>query len=83
MIKTILSTFIVALIFTGCVGTVVANNQTKESSVRNAKPQEADKNNTKIDNNTTSLKEIAIDKAVEVADVYTDGKASVLKSLIK
>ena len=83
MIKTILSIAIVATIFTGCVGTVVAKNNTKESSVKNAKPQESDKNSTKIDNNTTLLKEMVIDKTIKVGDENTDGKASTLKNLIK
>jgi len=40
MIKIILSIALTAIIFTGCVGTVVANNHTKEnSSVQHAKPK--------------------------------------------
>ena len=87
MIKRVLSTVVVAMIFTGCVGTVVAKNDVKErgtKEVQNAKPIENDSNRTKnIENNTTSLKNQAIKKAVEVADGYTDGKASMIKGMLK
>jgi len=51
MIKTILATALVATIFTGCVGTLVANNTVKSSSstaVQNAKCTVAKENNSTI-----------------------------------
>jgi PBP1b-binding outer membrane lipoprotein LpoB len=44
MIKIVLSTAVVAMIFIGCVGTVVANNDTNKNSVQNAKPNKNDTN---------------------------------------
>jgi len=56
MIKTIISTAIMATIFTGCVGTVVAKNEVKDKSserIQQAKPME--NNRVKNENNTTSI----------------------------
>lgn len=101
MIKTILSTAVVAMVISGCVGTAnkVANDTeaVKDSAVKSAKTVKdvavegaTDTVNSATtvveESNTTndvSLKEMAVDKAVEVADEHTDGKASVVKELIK
>jgi PBP1b-binding outer membrane lipoprotein LpoB len=59
MIKIVLSIVVVAMIFIGCVGTVVANNDTNKNRIQNTKLSKNDTNNsTKKDNNTTSLKEM-------------------------
>ncbi|MBU1666818.1 hypothetical protein KKC13_00220 [bacterium] len=62
MIKTILSTAVAAVVFSGCVGTaniVKDTTDVKSSAVQNAKSTK------------------------DVADEHTDGKASVVKDLIK
>ncbi len=51
MIKTILATAIVAMVFTGCVGTLVANSDIKKTSastVQNAKCTAQKENNSTI-----------------------------------
>ena len=58
MIKTILSVAIVAVVFSGCVGTLVATNNVKDSkatTVLNAKGHN-DSNKTNEDSNRTILK---------------------------
>ena len=57
MIKIILSVAIIAVVFSGCVGTLVATNSVKDSkatTVLNAKSNN-DSNNTKEDSNRTII----------------------------
>lgn len=101
MIKTILSTAVVAMAFSGCVGTAnkVANDtaEVTSSAAQSAKSvQETVTGATNTVNSATtvvegaeatatptgSLTDMAVDKAVEVADEHTDGKASIVKELI-
>jgi hypothetical protein len=68
MIKTMLATAIITSVFTGCVGTVIANNDVKRSpstAVQNAKStaQQA-KNVTSENNSSVSKKETIIKKKV-------------------
>jgi len=61
MIKTILATAIMATVFTGCVGTLVANNNVKKtpsSSVHNAKCKVQQENNSSIIKKDTIKKKV-------------------------
>ena len=92
MNKIILSNVVVTMLFVGCVGT--AENMAKDvaTDIKSSAIKDAnDTKNTLIsDVNSTvsvappqsSLKDEAIDKAVEIADEHTDGKASVVKEML-
>ena len=99
MIKTILFTAVVAVEFSGCVGTAKIANDAKSTTVQNAKSTKdvavqgatdtVNSAKTAVDGAAMAatpsgaVKDMAVDKAVEVADEHTDGKASVVKDLMK
>ncbi len=76
MRKTILGASVIALLaFTGCMGTAAkpATDVVKDSKAKAEKAVNAEVNATKAE---PSMKEVAITKAVEMADEKTDGAAS-------
>ena len=76
MIKMSLSIVVAGMLLSGCVGTIAdAGNATQSTAVAKAS---SDTNAT-----SPSLQNQAIDKAVEIADEHTDGKASIAKELLK
>jgi len=67
MIKTILATAIVATVFTGCVGTLIANNDVQKTpalAVQNAKCTAQQENNISKENNSSIIKKETINKKV-------------------